>query len=233
MVTGAVPVEVSVTGKVDAVFKVTLPKARVDVLTLRAGTFGALAFNCSVNVLEMPFAVAVRITGCAVVTADTVAVNPALIAFAGTRTVAGTATDVAPLVRFTVKPLLPASALNVTVQVSVPPPIIEALTQDTAVKAADVALFVPALEALAVLVPEALPQPDTTRAAAKRARMADNLTHRSPCWERRMGSLGGFRLSNVLTSVDAPELPKSLDRSGQRLANHHRGGSSEAAVSLY
>ena len=89
IVTGAVPVEVNVTGSVDAVFTVTLPNAKLAGLIVNVGT---AAFSCSAKVLETPPALAVRVTDCAVVTDDTVAVNPALVALAGTTTVAGTVT---------------------------------------------------------------------------------------------------------------------------------------------
>src|SRR3984885_10030942 len=113
MVTGAVPVEVNVTGSVDAVFTVTLPKARVVALTVNVGT---AAFSCSAKLLETLPALAVRVTACAVVTEDTVAVNPALVALAGTTTVAGTVTAALLLARATLKPPLPAGPLSVTVQ---------------------------------------------------------------------------------------------------------------------
>ncbi len=62
MVTGAVPVEVSVTGSVDAVFTVTLPNAKLAGLMVNVGT---AAFSCSAKVLETPPALAVRVTDCA------------------------------------------------------------------------------------------------------------------------------------------------------------------------
>ena len=42
MVTGAVPVEVNVTGSVDAVFTVTLPNARLAGLTVNCGLNAAV-----------------------------------------------------------------------------------------------------------------------------------------------------------------------------------------------
>ena len=131
MVTGAVPVEVSVTGSVDGVFTVTLPNARLAGLMVNVGT---PAFSCRAKVLETPPALAVSVTACAVETDDTVAVNPAVLALAGTTTVAGTVTDALLLVTDTLKPPLPAGPLSVTVQASLPAPVIDALLQDTALK---------------------------------------------------------------------------------------------------
>ena len=140
MVTGAVPVDVSVTGSVEAVFKVTLPNAKLAGLTVNVA---AAAFNCRAKVLETPPALAVRVTACAVVTEDTVAVNPTLVALAGTTTVAGTVTAALLLVRPTLKPPLPAAALSVTVHASLPAPVIDALLQDNALNAAGTAVPVP------------------------------------------------------------------------------------------
>jgi hypothetical protein len=154
MVTGAVPVEVSVTGSVDGVFTVTLPNARLAGLMVNVGT---PAFNCRAKVLEMPPALAVRVTACAVETDDTVAVNPALLALAGTTTVAGTVTAALPLVRDTLKPPLPAGPLSVTVQASLPAPVIDALLQDSALRVAATAVPVPVRPITAVpLVEEVL-----------------------------------------------------------------------------
>jgi hypothetical protein len=140
MVTGAVPVEVNVTGSVEAVFTVTLPNAKLVGLTVNVGT---AAFNCSPKVLEAPPALAVRVTACAVVTDVTVAVNPALLALAGTTTVAGTVTAALLLANDTLKPPVPAGPLSVTVQVSVPAPVIDALLQDSPLKVPAAAVPVP------------------------------------------------------------------------------------------
>ena len=130
MVTGAVPVEVNVTGSVDAVFTVTLPNARLAGLMVNVGT---AAFSCRVKVLETPPALAVSVTACAVETDDTVAVNPALVALAGTTTVTGTVTAALLLVKDTLTPPLPAGPLSVTVQASVPDPVMDALLHESAV----------------------------------------------------------------------------------------------------
>jgi hypothetical protein len=140
MVTGAVPVEVNVTGSVDAVFTVTLPNAKLAGLVVNVGT---AAFNCSAKVLEMPPALAVSVTACPVETDDTVAVNPALLALAGTTTVAGTTTAALLLAKDTLNPPLPAGPLSVTVQASLPAPVMVALLQDSALKVAATAVPVP------------------------------------------------------------------------------------------
>jgi hypothetical protein len=67
------------------------------------------------------------------VTADALAVNPTLVAFAGTLTVAGTFTAVVLVAKLTLTPL-PVAALSVTVQVSLPEPVIEELLQDNEFK---------------------------------------------------------------------------------------------------
>jgi hypothetical protein len=140
MVTGAVPVEVNVTGSVDAVFTVTLPNAKLVGLTVNVGT---AAFSCKAKLLETLPALAVRVTACAVVTEETVAVNPALLALAGTTTVAGTVTAALLLVKPTLKPPLPAAVVSVTVHASLPAPVSDALLQDNALNAAGTAVPVP------------------------------------------------------------------------------------------
>ena len=154
MVRGAVPVEVNVTGSVDAVFTVTLPNARLAGLMVNVGT---AAFNCRTKLRETPPALPVRVTACAVVTEDTVAVNPALLALAGTITVAGTVTAALLLTNDTLKPPLPAGPLSVTVQASLPAPVIDALLQESALNNPDTAVPVPVSPITAVpLVDELL-----------------------------------------------------------------------------
>jgi hypothetical protein len=154
MVTGAVPVELNVTGNVEAVFTVTVPNARLAGLMVNVGT---AAFNCSAKVLETPIALAVNVAACAVVTDDTVAVNPALLALAGTTTVAGTVTAALLLTNDTLKPPVPAGPLSVTVHASVPAPVIDALLQDNALNTPDTAVPVPVRPMTAVpLVEEVL-----------------------------------------------------------------------------
>jgi len=72
---------------------------------------------------------AVRVAVCDVVTDDTVAANPALVAPAGTSTEAGTATAVLLLLSPTDNPPLGAAPLNDTVHASVPAPVIEPFAQ--------------------------------------------------------------------------------------------------------
>ena len=62
MVTGAVPLELSVTGSVVGVFTVTLPNAKLAGLMLSVGT---AAFSCRAKVFDTPPALAVRVTACA------------------------------------------------------------------------------------------------------------------------------------------------------------------------
>ena len=128
MVTGAVPLELSVTGNVVGVFTVTLPNPKLAGLMVSVGTAG---FNCRAKVFDAPPVLAVRVTDCAVVTELAVAVNPALVALAGTTTAAGTVTAVLLLLNPTLAPPLPAAELSVTVQLSLPAPVSEALPQDT------------------------------------------------------------------------------------------------------
>ncbi len=140
MVTGAVPLEVSVTGSVEGVFSVTLPNATLAGLMVNVGT---AAFNCRAKVFATPPVLAVRVTDCAVVTAVTVAVKPVLVAFAGTTTVAGTVTVVLLLLKATLTPPLPAAELSVTVHVSLPAPVSDALLQERELNVPGAAVPVP------------------------------------------------------------------------------------------
>jgi hypothetical protein len=126
IVTAPVPEEDSVTDCVVAVLTLTLPNGRLDGLTLSVGT---PAFNCSPKVLAALLALAVRVTACAVLTAVTVAVKLALLAPATTVTLAGTVTALLLLARLTVNPPVAAAVFRVTVQVSVPAPVIDPLLQ--------------------------------------------------------------------------------------------------------
>jgi hypothetical protein len=69
-------------------------------------------------------------------TADTFAAKLALVALEDTNTETGTVTALLLLARLTVKPLLGAGALNVTVHVSVPAPIIDGVAQPSPVSEA-------------------------------------------------------------------------------------------------
>jgi hypothetical protein len=86
-----------------------------------------------------PLALAVTVVVCAVVTDETVAVNAALVALAATVTVDGTLTAVLLLDRLTLSPPLGAAALSVTVQASLPDPVMDALLQESALKPTAVA----------------------------------------------------------------------------------------------
>lgn len=91
---------------------------------------GVAGFNCRARLTETPPVLAVKVATCVDPTGDTVAVNPALVAFAGTVTVPGTETAALLLDRFTLSPFFGAGVLSVTVQTSVPNPVIEALLQE-------------------------------------------------------------------------------------------------------
>ena len=220
IVTGAVPVEVNVTGSVDAVFTVTLPNAKLGALTVNVGTLAAVAFSCRAKVLETPPALAVSVTDCAVVTDDTVAVNPTLVALAETATVAGTVTAALLLVRPTVTPPPPASELSVTEQVSFPDPMTDALLQERALNPAADAVPVPVVPVVlvpAVLLPAALPQPESETTTEQHVIIVNSFAHKpsslgiGPCLH------GQYELNNVLTSVNAPTLPRLINKYSQAL----------------
>jgi uncharacterized RDD family membrane protein YckC len=82
--------------------------------------------------LESVPVVALKVAACVVVTDAIVAEKAALVALAGTVTVAGRVTAASLLERLTLSPPLPAAALRLTVQTSVPGPVIEPLPQDNA-----------------------------------------------------------------------------------------------------
>jgi len=93
---------------------------------------------------------AVSVTFSLVVTAETVAVNEALVAPAATVTLAGTFTAALLLVSFTAKPPVAAAELSVTLQASLPAPVSVALEHETLLSAATVPV---PLSAMAVLLP--------------------------------------------------------------------------------
>ena len=212
IVTGAVPVEVRTTGSVDEVFTVTFPKAKLAVLMFNEGMFPWEAFNCIAKVLETPPALAVKVTACAFVTADTVAVNPAVVAFAGTVTIAGTATAALPLPRLTLKPLLPAAEVSVTEQASLPAPVRDGLAQEIALSAAKTAEPVPALGALVVPPLDALPQPETATAIETPVNSANSFAHKKSIMRSALRLHWKYERNNVLTSVDAPALPEPTEK---------------------
>lgn len=167
MVTAALPVDVKISVCVAGEFRFTLPKAIVVAFTLSVAT---AAPSCRAKVFAKPPALAVSVTVCAALTADTVAVKLAVAAPAATVTLAGTATAELLLARLTANPPLGAAALSVTAQLSVPAPVIDELVQLRLVKVAAPSVvplplrpiaIVPFFEALLVIVsfPAAAPVP--------------------------------------------------------------------------
>jgi hypothetical protein len=126
IVTAEVPVEDRVSVCVVAVFTLTVPNDRLDELTPRVI---ADAPNCNAKVLVALLALAVSVTVWAVPTGDTVAVKLAVVDPAATVTEAGTVTAELLLARLTAKPPLAAAGFRVTVQLSVPAPVIDPLVQ--------------------------------------------------------------------------------------------------------
>jgi hypothetical protein len=90
---------------------------------------GAGAASCRAKVFVTPLALAVNVTVCAVLTEETVAVKVAVLAFAFTSTEVGTVTALLLLARLTVNPPLYSVPFSVTVQLSLPAPVIELLLQ--------------------------------------------------------------------------------------------------------
>ena len=133
-VTGDEPVAVRVTDWVDGVFSETLPKEMLVALMLSVAP--PAVPSCNAKFFVTPFAVAVKVAACAELTAETAALNPALVAFAGTLTEAGSVTALLLLARVTLSPPLGAAALRETVQVSVPAVVIEDVVQLSALSAA-------------------------------------------------------------------------------------------------
>lgn len=94
-----------------------------------AGTLGPGTFNSRAKVSAAPPALAVSVTVCGELTEEMVAAKLALLAPAGTVTVAGTATDPLLLDKFTGNPLLAAAPFSATVQLSVAAPVSDELAQ--------------------------------------------------------------------------------------------------------
>jgi hypothetical protein len=125
-VTAEVPVEVRVSVWLAAVFKFTLPNVRLDELT--ASEIEA-ASNCTLVDADTPVELAETVTACATFTAEAVAEKLPLVAPAGSVIEAGTTKDELLLVRLTFRPPLGTAVLVVTVQLSVPAPVIVVLVQ--------------------------------------------------------------------------------------------------------
>jgi hypothetical protein len=122
-----------------AAFSVTeqpsVPAPVIDPLTqVSALNTGTLVPSCSAKVLATLLALAVSVTVWAVLTEDTVAVKLAVVDPAATVTEAGTVTAELLLARLTANPPLGAAPLRVTVQLSVPAPVIDELVQFRLVK---------------------------------------------------------------------------------------------------
>ena len=84
---------------------------------------GAAALSCTAKLSETLPALAVNVTVWEAATGDTVAENPALVASAGTVTEAGTVNAALFVDRLTISPPEAAGASTVTVQASVPDPV--------------------------------------------------------------------------------------------------------------
>lgn len=125
-VTGAVPVDDKVMVCVVGVSTETLPKFTLDGFTLNVGTLEPSSIR---KVSVTPAALAVRVAAELEVTEETVAEKLALDAPAGIVTEAGTVTAALLLARPTAKPPVPAFPFSVTVQISVPAPVIEPSAQ--------------------------------------------------------------------------------------------------------
>lgn len=78
MASAADPEDVSVTVFVTAVFRATVPKAALLLLSARAGD--AVGFSCRVKVFDVSPRVAVRVTVLAALTADAAAAKVTLVA---------------------------------------------------------------------------------------------------------------------------------------------------------
>lgn len=135
-VSGALPVENTVTDcGVACDLTVTSPNDRLLALRLIAGVplLDCAGLSCRLKVAELVPRVALTVAVCAALTAAAVSVKFALLALAGTATLAGTTTAESLLERLMVLPPVPTAALSVMEQLSVPPPVMVALLQETAV----------------------------------------------------------------------------------------------------
>lgn len=128
-VTGTFPVELRVSVCEVDVLTATVPKEIVDALIVNVGL---AAINCRLTLLDTPAAAAVSTTVCAVLTDVTVARKIALVDPAAIKTDVGTITDLLLLVTVTIIPVLGAGELRVTVQESVPDPVIDPFVQESA-----------------------------------------------------------------------------------------------------
>jgi len=130
---GADPLNVTV--------QVSVPDPVIDaLLQLRELNEGVAAPTCNAKLLETAPAEAVIVTAWFVLTCDTLAVNAALVALAGTVTDEGTETATLLLDRLTTVPPLGATPLRDTVHASVPDPVTDALLHDSALNVETVLL---------------------------------------------------------------------------------------------
>lgn len=132
-VTGEEPVEDRITVCVAGVFNATFPNPMLAALMLSAGPD---TFSCKEKDSETLPAPASIFASCAVATAETVAEKVALVAPAATITDAGTVTAGSLLDRLTLKPVVGAAAFSLTVQVSEPEPVMDAMEHESAVNTA-------------------------------------------------------------------------------------------------
>jgi len=122
-------------------------------------------------------------------------VNPALVALAETTTLAGTATAALLLARLTLRPALPAAVVRVTVQLSLPDPVIDALVHESALNVSGTA--VPVAAGLFITVP----QPNGRKATRKPANKPDNFVHRPSSLEIEPRPRAQYELSTRVTCV--------------------------------
>lgn len=118
---GAEPLRVTV--------HVSVPALAMDEFTQERPVRMPDWFRRSTAVCEVPFALAVSVTVCELLTADTVAEKLALAEPEATVTLEGTLTDALLLERSTGNPPLEAEVVKFTVQLIVPVPVTELLLQ--------------------------------------------------------------------------------------------------------
>lgn len=125
-VTAEFPVEDRTTFVVAGISVTTSPKSTLVVLKLRMGDE---VMRLSEKTSEAPLTLAESVADSAEFTGEIFAVKLALVAPAATVTEPGTVTNELLLARTTANPPLAAAVFSVTVQVSVPDPMIDPLAQ--------------------------------------------------------------------------------------------------------
>jgi hypothetical protein len=126
MVTPEVPVEDRVTVWVFAVFTFTLPNDTLEELTPRPIEAAA---SCTPADAEVPVALAETVTACATFTAETFAEKFPDVEPAASVTDAGTTNEELLLLRLTARPPVGTARFVVTVQLSVPAPVMVVAAQ--------------------------------------------------------------------------------------------------------